>query len=86
MLVQNKLPKPNDTSVNIITRQEEYVAAITFSGYADDLSIKAYANKLENSLKENGIAYEGNFRFLGYNAPYQFVGRKNEIIVHIKYP
>ncbi len=83
---KNKLPKPNDTSVNIIVTQEEYVAAITFSGYADDTSIKAYANKLENSLKENGIAYEGNFRFLGYNAPYQFVGRKNEIIVHIKYP
>jgi hypothetical protein len=84
--MKNNLPKPNDTSVNIIVTKEEYVAAITFSGYADDTSIKAYAKKLESSLKENGIEYEGNFRFLGYNAPYQFVGRKNEIIVQIKYP
>ena len=37
----------------------------------------------EKALKENKITYYGNFRFLGYNAPYQFWGRKNEIIVSI---
>jgi hypothetical protein len=83
---KGKLPIPNDSSVTIITTEEEYVAAITFSGYADDESIKLNATKLENSLKENGITYFGHFRFLGYNAPYQFVGRKNEIIVSVKWP
>ncbi len=83
---KGQLPIPNDSSVTIINTEEEYVAAITFSGYADDESIKLHATKLENSLKENGIEYFGNFRFLGYNAPYQFVGRKNEIIVSVKWP
>ncbi|MBU3661768.1 MAG: heme-binding protein [Bacteroidetes bacterium] len=82
---KGQLPIPNDSSVTIINTEEEYVAAITFSGYADDESIKLHATKLENSLKENGIEYFGNFRFLGYNAPYQFVGRKNEIIVSVKW-
>ncbi len=77
------LPKPNDAGINISTSPEEYVAAISFGGFADDEKIKSNALKLENALKEQGIAYSGNFKFLGYNAPYQVVGRKNEIIVTV---
>lgn len=82
---KDNLPKPNDSSITIKTTTEEYVAAIQFSGYANDLEIKKYAAKLEGTLKANGIEYYGNFRFLGYNAPYQFWGRKNEIIVNIRW-
>ena len=81
----NNLPKPNDSSIAIKTTTEEYVAAIQFGGYANDDEIKKYAAKLENALKANGIEYYGNFRFLGYNAPYQFLGRKNEIIVSVRW-
>jgi len=80
---KDNLPKPNDTSIAIKTTSEEYVAAIRFGGYADDEQIKKYAAKLENALKAKEIEYTGNFRFLGYNAPYQFWGRKNEIIVSV---
>lgn len=80
---KNNLPKPNDSSVTIKTSQEEYVAVIQFGGYASDADIKEYALKLENALEDQKIAYHGNFRFLGYNAPTQFVGRKNEIIVNL---
>ena len=81
----DNLPKPNDSTITIKTASEEYVAAIAFGGYADDEQIKIYATKLENALKASGIAYFGNFRFLGYNAPYQFLGRKNEIIVSVTF-
>jgi hypothetical protein len=27
----------------------------------------------------------GDFTFLGYNAPYQFIGRKNEVIIPIEW-
>ena len=77
------LPEPNYPNVIINTRSAEYVAAIRFSGYASDNEIKKYSVKLENALTSLGIKYVGNFRFLGYNAPYQFWGRKNEIIVSI---
>jgi hypothetical protein len=82
---KDNLPKPNDSSINIKTTAEEYVAAIQFSGYANDGDIKKYAAKLESALKMNEIEYSGNFRFLGYNAPYQFWGRKNEIIVSVRW-
>ena len=36
-----------------------------------------------NFLKEYGIRSLGNYRFLGYNPPYQFICRRNEIIVAV---
>lgn len=80
---KDNLPKPDNTDIKIQTTAEEYVAAIQFGGYADDEKIKKYTTQLELDLKENGIEYFGNFRFLGYNAPYQVLDRKNEIIVSI---
>ena len=82
---KDNLPKPNDSSVTIQTTAEEYVAVVQFGGYANDEDIKKYTTKLERALKASGIVYFGNFRFLGYNAPYQFLGRKNEIIVNVLY-
>lgn len=80
---KDNLPKPNDSTITIKTTTEEYVGAIRFGGYANDDEIKTQAAKLESALKTRGIEYYGNFRFLGYNAPYQFLGRKNEIIVSV---
>ncbi len=82
---KDTLPKPNDSSINIQTTAAEYVAAIRFGGYANDEEIKKYASKLQNALKANDIEYYGNFRFLGYNAPYQFLHRKNEVIVSVRW-
>lgn len=82
---KDNLPKPNDSSISIETTAKEYVAAVQFGGFANDEVIKKYATELENSLKANGIEYSGKFRFLGYNAPYQLVNRKNEIIVSVNW-
>jgi hypothetical protein len=82
---KSNLPKPNNQDVRISTTAEEYVAAIQFSGYASDEDIKLYTEKLKNALIAASISYFGNFRFLGYNAPYQFFGRRNEIIVSVNW-
>jgi len=80
---KENLPKPNDPNVNIINTTDEYAAVTRFGGYASDEDLKFYSEKLQNLLKENGIIPLGNYRFLGYNAPFQFVGRRNEIIVTV---
>ena len=82
---RENLPKPDNSEIKIETTTEEYVAAIHFGGYANEEDIKKYADQLENSLKLSGIEYFGNFRFLGYNAPYQVLDRKNEIIMSIQW-
>jgi len=82
---KGNLPQPNDSAIKITAKLEEYVAAIRFDGYANDANIKMYTTKLKNALKEKGIEYYGNFRFLGYNAPYRFWSRRNEIIVSVRW-
>ena len=77
------LPKPNDPNILIKSTADEYVAVIRFGGYASDKDLKFYSEKLQNLLKENGITSYGNYRFLGYNPPFQFIGRRNEIIVAV---
>ena len=83
---KDNLPKPNDIGINIITAPKEYVAAIKFDGFASDKDIQYYSSKLAFALSERDIQYHGHFRFLGYNPPYQFVGRRNEVIVTIEKP
>ena len=81
----NNLPRPNDANVKLHQTPGEYVAAIAFGGFANDASIKKYAAELEKGLGNKGIKSIGHFRYLGYNPPYQLVGRKNEIIVTVEW-
>lgn len=37
---ESDLPKPNDSGVHIVKSSPQYVAAISFGGYADDEKIK----------------------------------------------
>ena len=83
---EQSLPSPNDSRVKLEKSQAEYVAVLKFGGYANDEKIARYTEKLKMALEAKGISYSGNFRFLGYNPPYQFIGRKNEIIVSVNWP
>jgi hypothetical protein len=80
----DNLPKPDNPGVIIEKTKDEYVAVIRFSGYASDNAIKKQSEKLRKLLMENDIEFYGNFRYLGYNPPYQFINRRNEIIVSLR--
>ena len=77
------LPTPDNLEIQIQTAEPEYVAALEFGGFASTERINKQKRKLEKLLQENKISYYGNFRFLGYNPPYQPLGRRNEIIVSL---
>lgn len=78
---KDSLPKPNNADIVIETTEPEYVAVITFGGFGGTASINKHKALLEDALKDKGLTYYGNFRYLGYNPPYQLFGRKNEVIV-----
>ncbi len=82
---KDNLPIPNDSGVEIKNSTEEFVAAIRFGGFASGERIKKYEEKLSELLKKYKLIHYGNFRFLGYNPPYQLFGRRNEIIVTINW-
>ncbi|NBR37589.1 MAG: heme-binding protein [Chitinophagales bacterium] len=81
----DKLPRPVDGRVELHESPAVYMAAIEFGGFASDQRIKQYADQLSQSLKKNGIKMIGNPTYLGYNAPYEFIGRKNEVVIAIEW-
>lgn len=77
------LPKPNNAEVSIKTMPAEHVAVVRFGGFASDRKIRRNTEKLRLALEAHSIQYVGNFRYLGYNPPFQLFGRKNEILVSV---
>ena len=80
----DNLPSPNDSSIEFKNIPEKRVAAISFSGWANDSKIASFKKKLITALNTRGIQYTDNFYFLGYNAPMEVFNRKNEIIVELE--
>jgi hypothetical protein len=82
---QNNLPKPNDEGIHIHESAPQYVAVISFGGYANDEKINLHKDKILQILKQRNIKVIGDYTFLGYNAPYQMIGRTNEIAIPIEW-
>jgi hypothetical protein len=80
---ESDLPKPKDASVHIEKSSPQFVAVISFGGYADDEKIKEHRDELLKLIEKKGIQVAGPYTFLGYNAPYQFWSRKNEVAIPI---
>ncbi len=78
------LPVPNNSDIEVVTRLTWKAASIRFGGYADDEKIDLYIDKLKEALRDSNIKHRGNFKFLGYNPPYQVLNRINEVVVEIE--
>ncbi|MBK9514948.1 MAG: heme-binding protein [Flavobacteriales bacterium] len=77
------LPAPNDAAVRFSTERERTLAAITFSGFANDERIVEYKDLLFAALQREGIAHTGQWSLLGYDPPYRLIGRRNEVVVEV---
>ena len=82
---ESDLPKPKDSRVHIVQSSPQYVAVIRFGGYADDAKIKQKRDELLLLIQKKGMKVIGEYSLLGYNAPFQFWGRKNEVVIPIEW-
>lgn len=82
---KDNLPQPNNSEIKIKVSEPEYVAALQFGGFATTSRIEKHKAQLKKLLEDKGISYYGNFRYLGYNPPFQLFGRRNEVIVAVHY-
>ena len=80
---RESLPKPNASQIEFKEEPAKKMAAITFGGWANDEKIEAYKNQLINALDKEGLSYTNRFYFFGYNAPYEAINRKNEVVVEL---
>jgi len=80
---KQELPKPNNQEIEIEEVPARIVATIRFSGWADDDKIENYRQKLDEALQNEGLQHTGGFTFMGYNAPFDFINRRNEVMVEL---
>jgi len=84
-LNKDMLPKPIQSGIEFREEPAKTVAAIRFSGWANDTKIEKYKQNLKAALDAEGIKYSNQFYFFGYNAPYEVFNRKNEVVVELQY-
>jgi hypothetical protein len=77
------LPKPNQSQIEFKEEPAKKMAIVTFGGWANDKKIEDYKNQLIKALDKKGISYTNRFYFFGYNAPYEAINRKNEVVVEL---
>jgi len=77
------LPKPNQSQINFVEEPAKKIAAISFTGWANDEKIEKYQKKIKLILDTENISYTNQFYFFGYNPPYEIFNRKNEVIVEL---
>lgn len=80
---KEELPKPNESKIEFKEVPAKKMAAISFGGWADNEKIEEYKRKLTSCLNDKGIKHSNRFYFFGYNSPYEFFNRKNEIVVEL---
>jgi hypothetical protein len=80
---KDRLPRPGSPEVQITEEREKTLAVIRFGGYANDKKIADHCRELEEILRQNGITGKGNFMFMGYNAPWDALNRRNEVAIEV---
>ena len=79
---KTKLPKPNSPNVEIVDRELDSVATISFGGWATGSRVKKFQKKLDNWISQQGLKKIGNFMVAHYNSPWALPPfRHNEIMV-----
>lgn len=77
------MPKPDNIKVKFSTEKERTMAAITFSGFANDEKIASFKNQLFDRLAQEGIEHTGDWSFMGYDPPFKLIDRRNEVVVEL---
>ena len=80
-----EVPESTRDDVTTHTTKPMYVASLTYGGYSNSEKVKKHKNTLINTLKKSEIATIGKLKILGYDAPFKFYNRRNEVMIEINY-
>ena len=79
----SELPTPNSTAVSLVSQDSMKLAVLRFGGFSSDEKIAKHAQILTQVLKENNIRTKGSLLYMGYNAPWDVINRRNEVAFQI---
>jgi len=78
-----ELPTPNSTAVSLVSQDSMKLAVLRFGGFSSDEKITKHAQILTQVLEKNNIRTKGSLLFMGYNAPWDLINRRNEVAFQI---
>ena len=78
-----QLPKPNSSKVEIVNERARVLAVIRFGGFSSEMKIEKYKNKLAALISENNLKTTGPYMYMGYNAPWDVINRRNEVAIEV---
>lgn len=81
---KKELPEPDNKEIKFEKIPERIVAVVRFSGWADDEKIEKYRIQLSKELEREGLETQGAYTFMGYNAPFDPINRRNEVMIELK--
>jgi hypothetical protein len=77
------LPTPNSNAVSLVKQDTMTLAVLRFGGFSSDEKIAKYAQILTQVLQEKNIRTKGSLLYMGYNAPWDVINRRNEVAFQI---
>jgi len=78
-----ELPTHNSTAVSLVSQDSMKLAVLRFGGFSSDEKITKHAQILTQVLEKNNIRTKGSLLFMGYNAPWDLINRRNEVAFQI---
>ena len=76
---------PKSKNVEIYLDEGGHYASIKYGGYSNNKKRAKHTKALVKKLKELNIESIRDFFYLSYDSPYKFYGRRNEVIIAVKY-
>jgi hypothetical protein len=80
---KSELPTPNSKNVQIVEVAEKTLAVISYGGFSSDEKIEKHRKQLEEILQKNKLQTKGAYLYMGYNAPWDIINRKNEVAIEV---
>jgi hypothetical protein len=77
------LPSPNSNAVTLVSQDSMKLAVLRFGGFSSDEKIAKHAQLLTQVLEKNNIRTKGSLLYMGYNAPWDVINRRNEVAFQI---
>lgn len=82
---KDQLPKPANNNVAIMEESAKVLAVLRYGGFSSDNDIKKYCKTLEEELTKQNISTKGSYMYMGYNAPWDVVNRRNEVAIEVNW-
>ena len=80
---KDELPNPSNKNVEIQEEASKVLLVVRYGGFSNDERIESHSEVLRQIILKHHLKATGSFMYMGYNAPWDIINRRNEVAVEI---